>query len=68
MEQLNCKNQNRRVIGIAGNDTSLLLGGISFDVPAPLLRIDEGSKLEVKFTLMRCKQISKIESLNLRNT
>ena len=57
-----------KVMGIAGNDTSLLLSGISFDVPAPLLRIDEGRRLEKKFTLMRLKQIPKMESLNLRNT
>ena len=44
MEQLNWKNENKRVIGIAGNDTSLLLSEISFDVPAPLLSIDESRK------------------------
>ena len=44
MEQLNWKSENEGVIGIAGNDTSLLLSGISFDVPAPLLNFDEGRK------------------------
>jgi len=34
----------KKAIGLAGDDTSLLLSGISFDVPAPLLRINEGRK------------------------
>ena len=56
------------MIGIAGNASSLFWGGISFDVPAPLLSIIEGSKSRVQFKLMRCEQISGMEFLNLRNT
>ena len=41
---MDLKNENERVISIAGDDTSLLLSGISFDVPAPLLIIKEGWK------------------------
>ena len=43
MEQTDLKN-DERVIAIAGNDTSLLLSSLSFDVPAPLLSIDDGRK------------------------
>ena len=35
---------NEKVIGIAGNDTSLSWSRIFFDVPEPLLSIDEGRK------------------------
>ena len=41
IEQLDLKNEKKV---IAGYDTSLLLDGISFDVPAPLLSIGEGRK------------------------
>ena len=44
IEQLDLKNEINKLIGIAGNDTSLLLSGISFDVPAPLLSINEDGK------------------------
>ena len=44
IDQLNCNDENRKVIGIAGNDTLLLLSGVAFDVPAPLLRINESRK------------------------
>ena len=53
---------------MAGNDNPFSSSGISFDVPAPLLIIDEGRKYEVKFEFIRCQQISRMESLNLRNT
>ena len=56
------------MIGIAGNDNSLSTGGISSDVPAWLLSGDEVRKYGLKLELMRCTQISKIDSLNLRNT
>ena len=56
------------MISIAGNATPLSWSGISFEVPAPLFSIIEGSKSRVQFKLMRCKQISRIESPNLRNT
>ena len=41
IEQLNLRNENERVISIAGNDSPLSWSGISFDIPAPLLSIDE---------------------------
>ena len=44
IEQLDLKNENEKVISIAGNDTSVLLSGISFDVPKPLLSINGGRK------------------------
>ena len=44
MEQLNYENENDRVISIEANDNPLSWSGISFDVPAPLLDIDEGRK------------------------
>ena len=56
------------MIGIPGNDSSLSSGGISLDVPAPLLGVDGGRKSEVVLELMRCKQMFKRESLNLKNT
>ena len=55
------------VISIADDIRPLSSSGISSDVPAPLLRINESRKSSVPFKLMRCKQISKMESLNLRN-
>ena len=42
--------------------------GIFFDVPAPLLGMDEFGKYKVKFVLMSCKQVQKMDILNLRNT
>ena len=60
--------KNGRVISIAGNASPLSWSRISFDVPAPLLSINEGSKLGVQFELMRCKQISRMGFLTLRNT
>ena len=60
--------KNKRVISIAGNDHPLSWSGFSFDVPAPPLNITEGGKIRVQFELMRCKQISRMEFLNLRNT
>ena len=68
MVQLIWKTENGRVIGIAGNASPLSWSKISFDVPTPLLSIIEGSKSRVQFKLMRCKQISGLEFLNLRNT
>ena len=56
-----------RVISIAGNVNPLFCSGISFDVPAPLLRINRSRDSRVPFKLMRCKQISKMESLILRS-
>ena len=56
------------MIGIAGNASPLSWSGISFDVATPLLSFDEGRKEELQFELMRCKQISKMESINFRNT
>ena len=44
MMQLVSKNENGKVISIAGNATSLLLSGSCFDVPSPLLSITEGRK------------------------
>ena len=43
-------------------------GRISFDVPALLLSVDEVRKYGVKLKLMRCKKISKIETLDLWST
>ena len=57
-----------RVISIAGKTNPLSRSEISFDVPAPLLSIIECRKSRVQFKLMRCKQIARMESLNLRNT
>ena len=57
-----------RVISIAGNANPLSWSGISFDVPAPLLSINEARKWRVQFNLMSRKKISRIEFLNLRNT
>ena len=48
-----------RVISIVGNMNPFSRSGISFDVPAPLLRINESRESRVPFKLMRCKQISK---------
>ena len=56
------------MIIIAGNGHPLLWSGVGFDVPSPLLCIDEGWKLRVQFELMRCKQISRMAFLKLRNT
>ena len=66
--QLISKSESGRVINIAEDASPLLCSGISFDVPGPLLCINEGRKEEVKLELMRCKQISRMEFLNLRNT
>ena len=68
MVRLIWKIENGRVIGIAGNANPLSWSGISFDVPAPLLSIVEGSMSRVQFKLMSCKQISRMEFLNLKNT
>ena len=62
------KMKNGRVISISDNASPLSWSGISFDAPALLLSINEGRKCRVQFTLMRRKQISKMEFLNLRNT
>ena len=42
--QLIAKNENERVISIAGNDNPTSWSWIPFDVPAPLLSIGEGRK------------------------
>ena len=68
MVRLISKIENGRVISIAGNTSPISWSGISFDVPAPPLSLTEGGKLRVQFELMRCKQISRMESLNSRNT